>query len=249
MSSEGCQLAINLSRNCGYAVFPCREDKTPACSHGLHDASKDPEVITRLWRRGPGPLIGVATGAPSGVSVFDCDHKHPSAHDFWKANGQRLLPTRCFQTHSGGLHLLYADPEGIVRCSQGGQNGLPFGCDTRGTGGYVIYWFATGLECRDHSPPAPWPEWLHEAMRKPEPLPQQTSIVAATNPDRALDGLLSTMAAAKEGNRNATLFWAACRCVEKGFATTALRAAAIQSGLDARSVDKTIASARNRRAA
>jgi hypothetical protein len=51
--------------------FPCRADKSPACPHGFRDASRDPAAILQLWHRFPGPLIGIATGAVSGVWVVD----------------------------------------------------------------------------------------------------------------------------------------------------------------------------------
>jgi hypothetical protein len=70
---EACRAAVNPVRNCDYAVFPCSQSKTPSRpkkdgGRGFHDASKDPDEIAQLWRRWPGPLIGVATGAVSGVA-------------------------------------------------------------------------------------------------------------------------------------------------------------------------------------
>src|SRR5690349_20251312 len=77
-------IAIALARNTGWRVFPCAENKLPAISkqkggNGFHDASADPDTIARLWRRGPGDLIGVRTGAASGIDVLDVDRKHPTA--------------------------------------------------------------------------------------------------------------------------------------------------------------------------
>jgi hypothetical protein len=47
---EACRIAQNLGRNCGFAVFPCREDKRPACPHGFKDGSTKPAEIAELWR-------------------------------------------------------------------------------------------------------------------------------------------------------------------------------------------------------
>jgi bifunctional DNA primase/polymerase-like protein len=202
-TAEVCRLALNLARNASYAVFPQRltrdGKKVPTTPNGFYDASKDPDAIKRLWREHPGPLIGIATGARSGVSVVDIDQKHRPAFMWWVEHVDQLLPTRCFRSRSGGLHLYYTDPQGVIRCSTGGTNRLPRGVDTKGEGGCATYWFATGLECKDHSPPAPWPAWLAAAITKPEPPPFNPKV----SDDRAIDGLIKHVATTKEGNRNA----------------------------------------------
>jgi Bifunctional DNA primase/polymerase, N-terminal len=71
----------------GYAVFFCRGDKKPACLHGFLDATRDPAEITKLWKRWPGVLVGVATGEASGVAVLDID---PDGLDWWDRNSHRL---------------------------------------------------------------------------------------------------------------------------------------------------------------
>jgi hypothetical protein len=112
-TDEVSRLAINLARNAGYTVFPCRGDKSPACPHGFHDASRDPALILQLWHRWPGELIGVATGAASQLWVLDIDQKHHAAWEWWQTNHHRLLPTRVYATRSGGLHLYFRDGDGI----------------------------------------------------------------------------------------------------------------------------------------
>jgi hypothetical protein len=79
MSDEIMRLAQNLARTCGYAVFPMRlvgNKKLPTRpekdgGHGFKDATKDPDGIAWLWQHWPGPLIGIATGPASGISVLD----------------------------------------------------------------------------------------------------------------------------------------------------------------------------------
>ncbi len=72
MSADVVRLAENLIHNCGFAVFPCGADKKPfPRSQGFKDAVTDPVAVADLWRRYPGPLIGVATGERSGIDVLD----------------------------------------------------------------------------------------------------------------------------------------------------------------------------------
>ena len=80
-----------------YCVFPCRPDKRPACPHGFKDASTDPTDVIRLWGEHPGVLVGVATGAPSQISVLDIDAKgtwnvSKAAFSAWLGkHGRRLV--------------------------------------------------------------------------------------------------------------------------------------------------------------
>ena len=164
LTDEARWIAQNLARNCGYRVFPVRLDKKPACERGFLEASDDPGRVEELWRRYPAPLIGVATGEASGVDVLDIDVKHDEALAWWTANERRTPSTRTYRTRSGGLHL-YFRHSGGVRCTTGK---VCHGIDTRGEGGYAIFWFAAGLECLDHCPPTVWPTWLLAELRRTE---------------------------------------------------------------------------------
>ena len=162
------QTARNLARNKGWPVFPCRHDKRPACPHGFKDATRDPAEISRLFRVDGAALIGVPTGPASGLDVLDIDIKHDAARA-WLARAEAMIPpTRTFRTRSGGVHLYFRHADGVANS----QSKLARGVDTRGTGGYIVFWFAAGLECLDHTPPAPWPAWLLTTLlRAPEPAP------------------------------------------------------------------------------
>jgi hypothetical protein len=242
-TDEACRIGINLARCAGYSVFPCRADKSPACPHGFRDASRDPVAIQQLWHRWPGELIGIATGTVSQLWVVDVDVKHREGCDWWRANHHRLLPTRTFQTRSGGLHLYYRDGEGIG-CSTGR---ICKGIDVRGDGGYVIYWFATGLLCRDQSPPASWPAWLRAALTPP---PRPAVLVRVASADTVVAGIVRRVAEAREGERNSVLFWAANRLFERGLSLRDVEAlllpTAINTGLSDFETRRTITSARGR---
>lgn len=213
-------LAVALARNCGYAVFPCGDDKRPMLKGWPERASTDPAAIFRLWHQHPGPLIGIVTGERSGIDVLDLDVKQPTSSIWWRANEPRLPPTRTYRTRSGGIHLYYRHAEGVRNTA----SKLAKGVDTRGTGGFVISWFAAGLDCLDQTAPAAWPAWLlADLLAKPAPTPAPAAASASTasfvsrsgRAGRAIDGALRRVADASEGERNQILFWAACRLAER----------------------------------
>jgi putative DNA primase/helicase len=143
--------------------------------------------------------------------VFDCldvDAKHEAAHAWWGKHGHEIPTTRTHRTRSGGLHVLFR-PVATMQCSAGK---LAPGVDTRGAGGYVIWWPAAGCPVLADAPLAAWPEWLlTEFAPKPQPIKQTTSGPLQLRGDSWLRGLARTVASAAEGQRNSTLFWAACR--------------------------------------
>lgn len=238
---EACRLAQNLATRRGYAVFPVREDKTPRLKEWQKHASHDPAVIAQLWRQCPDPLVGIATGAASGVWVLDIDRKHDTAVQWWLTHRKHLLPTLAYRTRSGGLHL-YFRGGGEQRNNAGI---LAKGVDVRGNGGYVVSWFCAGYACLDHSPPAPWPAWLRRRMEKPAPAP----IVyhPRQDGDGGLRGILDKLAGAVEGERNQLLHWCACRLYDRGLKETEITGLlvpiAISTGLADPEARRTIASA------
>ena len=239
-------MARNIARTQGWRVFPVQADKRPRLKEWDKRASCDADEITALWRQCPDPLIGVVTGASSGIWVLDIDIDHPEAVDWWQAHNHLLLPTRAYRTRSGGFHCYYTGADGLRNSA-----GRPVrGVDVRGDGGYVVFWFAAGLECLDHSPPAPWPAWLRRRVAPPVAAPQSGPVVYHGDPDAGLRGLLDKVAGAAEGERNQLLFWAACRLFGKGLKTGEVEGllvpVAVNAGLADPEARRTIASAAQR---
>jgi hypothetical protein len=230
----------------GMPVFPCRADKTPTTPHGFKNAVTDSAAVRELWRQRPGPLIGVPTDAVSGINLLDLDFpKHPESRTWFDENRHRLPATRIHGTLSSGLHLLFKhDP--LVRGSAGK---IAPGVDTRGAGGYLIWWPAAGAPVVSDAPLAPWPEWLLvEFQAKPRPSTAPLCLCAGN--DGWLRGLVRFVANAPEGQRNSILFWAACRAGEavrdgradEDFVTCVLLEAAAHAGLSLREAQLTIRS-------
>ena len=130
----------------GYDIFPLVPGgKTPATSHGFHDATRNHDRITAWWHENGDYNIGIRTGIyPNGddqhcLVVIDLDeHVHGiSGNDEWHQlsapHGE--TPTIEALTPSGGRHLYHwAATE--IRNSAG--HNFPDGIDIRGEGGYVV---------------------------------------------------------------------------------------------------------------
>src|SRR5262249_36311507 len=186
--------------------FPCCADKSPATSHGFKDATFDREVLQKIWKHYPGPLIGVPTGEISGLDVLDIDQRHRGGDWFIKYR-HRLPATRVHRTRSGGLHLIFQHAKGL-RCSAGK---IAAGIDVRATGGYVIWWPAAGLPVVSDKRLAPWPEWFRAQLSStPRALSPHIRVAA----DHALMRLVRRAASASPGERNTLTHWAACRAGE-----------------------------------
>jgi hypothetical protein len=186
--------------------FPCHTDKRPATPRGFKDATCDRDLLSELWKRHPGPLVGVPTGEISGLDILDIDPRHGGARWFAE-HRHRLPPTRVHRTRGGGLHLLFQYEPGL-RCSAAK---IAAGVDVRATGGYVIWWPMAGLPVLSELPTRAWPDWLRVQLS----LPPRSATSRVTVPDgHALTRLVRLIAGARRGERNNLTYWAACRAGE-----------------------------------
>ena len=231
----------------GWPVFPCQPGrKEPDTAHGFKDATTDPARITAWWTAVPGRNVAIATGAP-GPDVLDVDVRPcGSGYPAWnklKRAGLLEGPFAVVATPSGGLHAYYAG-------TRQASGRLP-GChlDFKAAGGYVLAPpSAVGgrpyrLIARQQTPGGQL-DWAAAValLGPPRARPQP-----ARQPQPADAGRLADwVARLPEGNRNAGLFWAACRAAETGnpVALDALAGAAQAAGLAEEEIARTIASAR-----
>jgi hypothetical protein len=231
----------------GWPVFPCRPgQKIPATRHGYRDASADPDQITRWFSDWPDRNLAIATGSP-GPDVLDVD-VHPDGDGFAALRtlaraGLSDGAAAIVRTPSGGAHRYYAGS--AQRC--GHLPGHPL--DFRAQGGYVLA-PPSCIDAKTYTlisrPPGrsglDWAavtrllEPARSALRPPSPgLPAGTHYLAGW------------VARLEEGNRNAGLYWAACRALEADRAADLdpLAAASRQAGLGDREIRATLESARN----
>lgn len=183
----------------GWAIFPLKpKSKVPLTSHGVKDASRDPEKIKAWWDAAPNANIALACGAPSGVDVVDLDTPRPEKgkpHDGLGTltryeNVHGTIRTLSAVTGSGGQHLFF-------RHVEGGKNktaAVP-GIDVKTTGGYVVlapsvhengsvYAWMWG-ETPDTLPPSPWPTWLRELLYPARPEGDEPAPYVAPPPEVA----------------------------------------------------------------
>lgn len=172
--------------------------------------------------------------------------------------GQLWPVTYTVKTPTGGLHLYFTAPDGPEIRNSAGKIG-PL-VDVRGGGGYVL---AAGSvlderaypgnpECRelvtdgrgydvsDGSDPRPLPGWLAVLAADAEPSARPAVRKGPrAAPGARLQGLVDTVRAGQEGDRNGPLYWAARRAaemiaageVDRGAAEESLVAAALEAGL------------------
>jgi Bifunctional DNA primase/polymerase, N-terminal len=234
--------ALSLAQR-SVAVFPCRADKVPLTANGFKDATTDLATVTRWWTDSPDALIGVPTGKH--FVVLDLDLQHPEAQAWYHDNSYRLPLTRKHTTRSGGRHLLFR-PNRAVGCTAGK---IAAHVDTRGHGGYIIWWPGAGYEVLHGGALAEVPGWVIEALRPAATAPIPiTQILSPTQTSAKLNGLIRAIATAPEGKRNATAFWGANRMaemVDAGLLTrdTAIADGAGRTGLPAKEAQRTAQSA------
>jgi len=210
--------------------FPCLASKAPACPGGFTAATTNPEALRGLWRRYPGPLVGVPTGEPSGVAALDLDTlKHAEAAEWLDAHKAKLPITRVHQTRSGGWHVLFQHKPGL-RNSAGK---IAPGVDVRANGGYVIWWPSAGLPVFNADHCAPWPDWIEAPAPQPRvPLPSMPNHERHSDAYAlgALRNAVIRVTSAGEGSRNSRLN-AEAFCMARFIAAGALDASTIAEAL------------------
>jgi Bifunctional DNA primase/polymerase, N-terminal len=230
----------------GWPVFPCRRaSKEPATRHGFHDATTEPDEIRNWWRRWPDANLAIATGAP-GPDVLDVDHHGRRGHGYsalLRLKRAALLDTSgtIVRTPHGGLHVYFtgsSQPSGRLAAHH---------LDLKAAGGYVVappsqvdgrpYYHVRNIEA---SGELSWAAVTR--ILEPQHYRLTRPALVSSDPSR----LAAWVERLEEGNRNAGLFWAACRAAESGQPNVLddIAAAAAKTGLSEREISRTIDSAR-----
>lgn len=214
----------------------CRETCTVAqdyetCDHlichATYAGTTDPARLEAMWHHFPQSLIGIRTGAPSGIVVLDFD-LHSQDKDgeasAYSLREQNLLPqTVSAMTGGGGLHLYYQHPGLAVPNDNRGK--LASGVDVKGEGGFVI----AAPSAKRGKLPYSWIQGLDPWTAPLAFLPDQTLHMITKSDDKPIKFLpgqtthsdeqvmtkwensLDQLRFAGVGGRNENLYRAACR--------------------------------------
>ena len=189
-----------------WPVFACGADKRPIVATGFKAATRDPEAIRAMFDKPGAAMIGVPTGAVSGIIVVDIDNKENRQGGQWlQANSHRMPQTRTIRTKSGGLHIYLKHPGFQVRNS---NDRIAPGIDVRGDGGYVIAPPSPGYREADNAPIANVPEWLIPILIPPPDKPYEAPRYTGLNSPYGLAALRAECEAircAGFGNQEFTL--------------------------------------------
>lgn len=203
----------------GCHVFPCKLNKHPITPHGFQDATTDRATIIQWWNETPNASIGIACGATRWL-VLDIDADKQGFESYAELRDRAILTpddldTFTTRTGSGGMHIVWTQPEGVVLSNS--NEGLRrffgvkpkdvFGLDIRGEGGYIIappsgHPSGGTYQIELNSKPAPAPAKLVELLTRTYAPPEVKPIPANLNGERALQRAYERIANATEGTRN-----------------------------------------------
>lgn len=197
----------------GWHVFPVQNNKKPfPGTHGLLEATTDPETIRGWWRRWPRANVAIACGR--GLVVIDLDTYKDGFADI--PAGWILPVTLAATTARGGRHLYFAY-EGELQ-SRPEKDGL---C-VKASGGYVV---APPSTCYgghyawvdEAQPLATLPERVAQELRSAKSRnPAAPALAGAERESTGAFWLAKALERARAGARNDTGLWLACQLRDNG---------------------------------
>ena len=200
----------------GWRIVPVPPgEKSPRLKGWPDRATTDVDQLARWFVGNPNLNVALATGGQSGVVVIDLDG--PEGEATWTDLQDSYHPAPATLTcrsprTDGGRHLYFTHPGGTVRNS---TSRLGPGVDVRGDRGACVLppsWRQEGrYRWQDPSVSvATPPGWLVALLQPPPPRPpSRDDALKVGSPSGRVAALAKVVAGAQEGNRNASLNWAA----------------------------------------
>ena len=254
----------NLTCSCPRGPGCDRPAKHPLLRHGVKEATTDPDMLGRWWRRWPQANVGLATGIVFDALDIDGPAGLAALHQLAGAAGLRL-PGPLVATGGGGWHRWFTPtglgnrpPRGLTHIDWRGKGGCVLAPPSRHISGRHYRW----LRGLDQTPPPEVPAALRARLDPDPPIPVRPVDRDRTpGPGHAnghpygrtvLGAELAALRRATPGQRNRTLNQTAFkvyRYVAGGVlneeeVTLAFTTAALAIGLDQAEIGRTLASAR-----
>lgn len=243
----------------GQPVFPCQvrgeRAKRPYIKGGFTSASTDPAQLKAWWSQFRGAAIGIPTGIKWDVLDVDVKNEADGRVHLTRLTELGLLNgcQRVIRTPSGGFHLYFNASPGLRNKAR-----TEIGLDVRSHGGYVLA-PPSYIETDDYEGAYEDEGMTTDATDEPLLWDLILSAIAPVNEtSKAPVQLLpserrASLAALREwlsirqpGERNHSLHWAVCRCIENGLDPNELIEPAILCGLGEEEISATINSALRR---
>lgn len=232
--------AALLLASCGFRVFPLN-GKIPIFKGYQTDATTKEEKINWWWYQRPFSNIGGMVF--QGHVVIDIDPRNGGDDTWGRLNeGFALPPTLTARTSRGGRHLWFKLPYDLPPRGQAGP-----GIDLKNSRQFTVLPGSVHERTGDLyrwgtvKPVAMLPDHLIRTVLR---LPTKPKKRAPSSAQRGGSGLLRTLADAREGERNSTLFWASCRAYENGLdIDDDLTDVALNLGLELSEIEGTLQSA------
>lgn len=229
----------------GWSVLPLdgKRPCAPLAPHGVDDATSDLAQVEEWWQIRPDANIGARI--PEDFIVLDIDPRNGGEDAVARLEAEGFTLPKTLEVLSGrgdgGRHLYYLRPPGEVS-----RRKVPPGIDVKLKGYMVMppsrHPDTGGCYSWIERPPMPLSAGLRRLLRQVPPPPVVVP-AGSSHPD----GLLTFLSRQGAGNRNAALFWVACRLVEAGefdaLADT-VESIAREIGLQGTEIAATLASAR-----
>jgi hypothetical protein len=243
---------------CSCGRWDCEQQgKHPRLIHGLLGASANLELVRHWWSGAPKANVAVVTGPDSGLFAIDVDDRNDGDRTlaYLERKNGKLPRTLTARSGGGGLHLYFKFEPGIRSRS----SALGPGLDVKGAGGFIIaapslHQSGRRYQWVSRAPIVPAPGWLLTLLREPLRPPASPVAASRTATAASLAGIVRRLESAHEGERNALLYWGACRMAEavraglisQSDAVSLIANAASRTGLGRDETDRTIASALRR---
>lgn len=249
----------------GQPIFPCRatgaKAKAPMTKNGVYDATLSVAQAKAWWRRHGDAAIGIPTGVL--WDVLDVDVKRnqdgrvylPRLAELGLLNGCQQV----VRTPSGGWHLYFPHKPGHENPN---TSRADLGLDVRSKGGYVLaspsyievengadsysgVYEDIGATTEATNEPLYWGLIL-SALAPVNAQTKESIQLLSYEKQRSIASLRHWLSERVPGERNSSLHWAVCRCIENGIDPHELTEVALLIGLGEVETEKTINSALRR---